>query len=96
MASPTEMTAASMQRQQIPAQWQLEFQTWSDDALLSLNEDERASPEVRSYAGWEFDYRIAFGKTALPEKALPKVDRSRWSQAGAEATIRRLMEEEDR
>lgn len=95
MATETEKVAANQQRAAIPLAWQMEFQTWSDDALLSLNEDGQADPEIRAYAGWEFDYRIAFGKTALPVKELPKADRSRWTMAGAEATIRHRMEEQD-
>jgi hypothetical protein len=90
VATRQEQIAAERQRQLVPAIWQVEFQTWSDDALLSLNEDERVSPEIRSYAGWELDYRMAFGKTALPVKELPKADRSRWSMKGAEETIKRL------
>ena len=95
MATQTEQIAASKQRDLVPAVWQLEFQSWSDDALLSLNEEELASPEVRSYAGWEFDYRIAFGKTSLPEKKQALIDRSRWTLAGAQAEIRRRMEEQE-
>lgn len=95
MATPTEQTAASKQRDLIPAAWQVEFQTWSDAALLSLNEDERVPAEVRSYAGWELDYRMAFGKRPLPEKELPKADRSRWTLAGAQEIIQRRMEEQD-
>ena len=93
MTTQTEQIAAARQREAVPAVWQLEFQTWSDDALLSLNEDERASPDVRAFAGWELDYRVAFGKAALPEKELPKVDRRRWTLEGARETIRRQMEE---
>lgn len=91
MATQTEQIAASQQRQQVPQVWQLEFQTWSDAALLSLNEDDRASPDARSFAGWELDYRAAFGKTALSEAKFPKVDRSRWTLAGAQAEILRSM-----
>ncbi len=88
MATQTEQIAASQQRQQIPVLWQLQFQTWSDGALLSLNEDETADIEVRSYAGWELDYRAAFGKTALPEKRAPKVDRTKWTLVGATKTLK--------
>lgn len=95
MATPTEQIAANQQRQQIPAQWQLDFQTWTNAALLSLLEDEMADPEVRAYAGWELDYRIAFSKTALPEKQKPPIDRSRWTLAGAQSEIRRRMEGEE-
>ena len=54
-----------------------------------------ADPEVRAYAGWELDYRIAFSKTALPEKQKPPIDRSRWTLAGAQSEIRRRMEGEE-
>lgn len=60
---------------------------------MSLVSDERASPDVRAYAGWELDYRIAFSKTDLPVKELPKADRSKWSMKGAEETIRKAMQE---
>ena len=69
----------------------MDFQTWSDSALLLLHEDSRADVKVRSYAKWELEYRMAFGKTALPEKELPKPDGSRWTMAAAEAEIARRM-----
>ena len=69
----------------------MEFQTWSDSALLSLLEDNRADAMVRAYSRWELDYRLAFGKSSLPEKELPKADRNRWTLAGAEAEIARRM-----
>jgi hypothetical protein len=95
MADPRqEKIAADRQHSMVPAMWQVEFQTWTDDALLSLVEDERASPDVRAYAGWELDYRQAFGKAPLPVKELPKADRSRWTMKGAEETIKRKMEEQ--
>ena len=72
-------------------QWQVEFQTWSDSALLSLHESETSDPAVRSYAIWELEYRLAFDKKPLPEKQKPPIDRSRWTIAGAEATIRQLQ-----
>jgi len=50
---------------------------------------------VRSYAVWELEYRLAFDKKPLPVKELPKVDRTRWTLAGAEAEIRRRMEEQE-
>lgn len=76
MATPTEQTAASKQREMIPREWLLEFQTWSDSALLSLHESEGVDSLVRSYAIWELEYRIAFDKKPLPVKELPKADRS--------------------
>lgn len=91
MATQTEQIAVSKQRDLVPQEWQLEFQTWSDDALLSLLGEELADPEVRAFAGWELDYRIAFGKSGLPEKEMPPVDRSRWTMDGARETIRRQM-----
>lgn len=73
----------------------MDFQTWSDAALLSLSEDEMADTDVRAYAAWELDYRIAFDKPG-PSPSLPStVNRSRWTLAGAEAEIRRRMEEQE-
>lgn len=95
MATQTEQIAASKQREQVPAVWQLEFQTWTDSALLSLHEEEKAEAAIRSYALWELEYRLAFDKKALPVKELPKVDRSRWTLAGAQEEIRRRMEEQE-
>jgi hypothetical protein len=95
MASQTEQIAASKQRELVPAVWQMEFQTWNDSALLSLHESEGADPAVRSYALWELEYRLAFDKKPLPVKEMPKVDRSRWTLAGAQESIRRRMEEQD-
>ena len=93
MADPRqEKIATDRQHSLVPAMWQVEFQSWTDAALLSLHEDERVTPDVRSYAGWELDYRAAFGKQPLPVKELPKADRSRWTMAGAEATIRRMKD----
>ena len=91
MATQTEQIAASQAYQLVPTDWKVDFQTWSDAALLSLVEDNRADPKVRACAGWELDYRMAFGKKVLPEKELPKADRSRWTMAGAEAEIARRM-----
>ena len=91
MATQTEQIAASQAYQQVPADWKLEFQRWSDSGLLSLLEDSRADVKIRSYARWELDYRLAFGRTALPERELPKADRSRWTMAGAAKTIREEM-----
>lgn len=91
MATQTEQIALSKQREQVPAVWQLELQTWTDSALLSLHEEEKAESAVRSYALWELEYRIAFDKKPLPVKELTKADRHRWTMADAEATIRRLM-----
>lgn len=104
MATQTEQIMASQLRQRIPTEWLVDFQTWSDAALLSLAEDERADRDVRAYATWELDYRIAYDRPGPADdapgvrgaKGEKPVDRSRWTQAGAEATIRRLMEEEDR
>ena len=61
MATAGEQVAASQQRQRIPTEWQVEFQTWTSESLLSLSEDEIVQPKVRAYASWELDYRIAFG-----------------------------------
>jgi hypothetical protein len=72
MANQAQMVAASQQRQKIPAEWQIEFQDWTDDALLSLSEDETVSKQKRAYAQWELDFRIAF---EVPEPRQPKLQR---------------------
>lgn len=50
---------------------------------------------MRAYALWELEYRLAFDKKPLPVKDPPKADRSRWTMAGVEATVRRLMAEQE-
>ena len=42
--------------------------------------------QIRAYALWELEYRIAFNKQDEPEPVLPPVDRSKY-------TARRLAEE---
>jgi len=69
MASQAQQVAASQQRHQVPAEWQIEFQDWTGDALLSLSEDEKASKKIRAYALWELDFRLAF---EAPEPKQPK------------------------
>ena len=94
MATQTEQISASQQRQRIPTEWQIEFLTWKNSSLLSLSQDATAQHEVKAYAGWELDYRIAFGILVDdPPNPTPLVDRSRWTLEGARATIRRQMEE---
>ncbi len=61
MPNQTEQIAASQQRQQVPADWQLVWAEWTNDSLDSLSHDDTAPPKVRIWAGWELDYRIAFG-----------------------------------
>ena len=57
----TNQISASQQRQRIPTEWQIVFQEWTNDSLLSLSKDGIAPPSIRAYAGWELDYRVAFG-----------------------------------
>lgn len=68
MATESEKVAASQQRHKVPAEWQIEFQDWTDDALLSLSEDARVGKNLRAYAAWELDYRLAF---EVPEPLMP-------------------------
>ena len=60
MASQAEMVAASQQRQMIPPDWILAFSDWTNESLLSLSKDAAVSSRPRAFAGWEFDYRVAF------------------------------------
>lgn len=61
MATQAEQIAASQMRQKIPTHWLIEFNDWTDDSLLSLSRDVAVLPEIRAFAGWELDYRLAFG-----------------------------------
>lgn len=70
MATEAEKVAASQQRQKVPAEWQVEFQDWTGAALLSLHEDETVSKQMRAYALWELDFRLAFD---LPEPRKPEL-----------------------
>lgn len=51
----------SQQRSKIPDIWQVVFADWSNESLLSLSLDVGRPLEVRAYAGWELDFRNAFG-----------------------------------
>jgi hypothetical protein len=62
----------------------MEFQSWTDDALLSLSEDvnvvdtikikgrdgEVTVGSVKAYAAWELDARIAFNEPSKPQPKL--------------------------
>lgn len=51
--------AASQGRQRLPTEWLLVFEEWSNTSLISWSKD--ATGPSRAYAGWELDYRLAFG-----------------------------------
>ena len=87
MATQNEQIAASQQRQRIPTEWQVEFLTWSNDSLLSLNEDAIVRPEIRAYAGWELDYRIA-NAIEVTDPAPPQVERHEYTTAYAERLVK--------
>lgn len=72
MTTAAAQVSASQMRVRIPAEWLIEFQDWGDGALLSLSEDASVKREVRAYAGWELDYRIAF---SVDDPAPSKVGR---------------------
>jgi len=72
MATEAEKVAASQGRQKVPADWQIEFQDWTSSALLSLHEDENVPKQMRAYALWELQYRLAF---EVPEPKQPKLQR---------------------
>ena len=74
----------------------MEFLTWNNSSLLSLSQDATAQAEVKAYAGWELDYRIAFGILVEdPPNPTSSVDRSRWTLDGARAEIARRMAAEE-
>lgn len=63
---------ASQQRRMVPEDWQLLFADWSNDALLSLSQDTLRPLKVRAYAGWELDFRDAFGiEVPMPKMSWP-------------------------
>ena len=64
MPTSDQITASQM-RQRIPTEWLLIFEEWSNESLLSWSEDASASAS-KAYAGWELDYRLAFGIDVLP------------------------------
>ena len=60
-ATTTEQVALNQQRQLIPGQWLIEFDAWTNDALDSLARDGKVTGKAKTYAGWELEYREAFG-----------------------------------
>lgn len=48
----------------------MEFMDWTADALLSLSSDVRVKRELRAYALWELDYRLAFSVADAPDEVL--------------------------
>ena len=55
------MIAADHQRQRIPTEWLLVFDDMTNEALDSLSLDPAVGTNARTYAGWELEYRTAFG-----------------------------------
>lgn len=78
MAMQADRVSASRMRQRIPPEWQMEFQDWTAEALLSLASDVvirrqfDAGTNVwfdpRAWASWELDYRIAFEIADAPDE----------------------------
>ena len=68
----TNQVAATEQRKRVPTEWQIVFQDWTNASLLSLSNDDTAPPNIRAYAGWELDYRIAFDIT-VEDPPMPDV-----------------------
>ena len=93
MATAAEQVAASQMRQRIPTEWLLEFQDWTSEGLLSLSEDAVASPEIRAYASWELDYRLAFD---APGPKMPVLEARNDSDSALDAIVRQRIEENER
>ena len=54
--------AAREQRGQIPVVWQVEFETWGNQALASLCSDAAVNnQQIQAYARWELNFRETFG-----------------------------------
>ena len=58
--TPMEQMAKNQQRNLIPREWLIEFDTWTNDALDSLANDSLVTGKAKTYAGWELEYREAF------------------------------------
>jgi hypothetical protein len=61
MGNGARLIAARDQRALIPDAWQIEFNGWTNEALLSLADDPAADAKIRAYAGFEVSYRAAAG-----------------------------------
>jgi hypothetical protein len=55
------LIAADQQRQLIPDLWRIEFNGWTNEALLSLAADPVVADATRAYAEFEIEYRAAAG-----------------------------------
>lgn len=61
MATQAEQIAAEQQRRHIPAKTLINFDALTNDELDWLSKDNASSTETRTFAGWELEYREAFG-----------------------------------
>ncbi len=61
MTTPTKQIAAEKQRDRIPTEWLIEFDSWTNDALATLSADPKVTGRIKVYAGWELEYREAYG-----------------------------------
>lgn len=69
MASPVEQVAAEHQRQLIPAHLLFIFEDTTNEGLLSMTKDAMIGIKTRTFAGWELEYREAFGIEVFYDKA---------------------------
>ena len=84
MTTGANQVAAAQMRQRIPTEWIVQFQDWTAEALQSLASDAGVRPEMRAYAGWELDYRLAFDVQDAPDPVLDA-----WIAAGRPRNTRR-------
>lgn len=61
MPTEAEKVAAGQQRQRIPTEVLVELDRITNESLLFLSNGSTGRLEWRVYAGWELEYREAFG-----------------------------------
>lgn len=62
MTNGAFLVAAEQQRQRIPTRFLLLFEEFTNEELASISRDWKLqNAELRAFAGWELDYREAFG-----------------------------------
>ncbi len=60
MTESIRQVAANQQREHIPAEFLVNFDNLTNEELAWLSKDEFTAASVRTYAGWELEYREAF------------------------------------
>lgn len=77
MTTGTRQIAAENQRRRIPDRWLIEFDGMTNAELAWFAEDQQIKAEVRSYCGWELEYREEFGISVYIDPNTAELVRSR-------------------